>query len=75
MSKPKILVTASTGNFGLPLSKALHEKGIPFTAATRNAEMAFEKFGFEKDIAFISTGGSASLTLIKGETLPAIEYL
>src|SRR6056297_779166 len=47
MSKPKILVTSSTGNIGLPLSKALHEKGIPFTAATRDAKKAFEKFGFE----------------------------
>lgn len=49
MSKSKILVTASTGNIGLPLSKALHKKGIPFTAATRNAEKAFEKFGFETE--------------------------
>ncbi|MBS3774432.1 MAG: NmrA family NAD(P)-binding protein [Bacteroidales bacterium] len=49
MTKSKILVTASTGNIGLPLSKALHEKGIPFTAATRDAEKAFEKFGFETE--------------------------
>src|SRR6056297_3104801 len=47
MSKPKILVTSSTGNIGVPLSKALHEKGIPFTAATRDPKKAFEKFGFE----------------------------
>lgn len=51
MIKSKILVTASTGNIGLPLSKALHKKGIPFTAATRNAERAFKKFGFETDTA------------------------
>jgi uncharacterized protein YbjT (DUF2867 family) len=49
MNKSKLLVTASTGNIGLPLSKALHEKGIPFTAATRNPEKAFEKFGFETE--------------------------
>ena len=49
MSKSKILVTASTGNIGIPLSKALHEKGIPFTAATRDAEKAFERFGFETE--------------------------
>jgi len=49
MMKSKILVTASTGNIGLPLSKALHDKGIPFTAATRDAEKAFEKFGFETE--------------------------
>lgn len=49
MSKQKILVTASTGNIGLPLSKALHGKGIPFTAATRDPAGAQEKFGFEAD--------------------------
>ncbi len=49
MSKSKILVTASTGNIGLPLSKALHEKEIPFTAATRDAEKAFEQFGFKTE--------------------------
>lgn len=52
MKKSKILVTASTGNIGLPLSKALYEKGIPFTAATRNAEKAFDKFGFETETTF-----------------------
>ncbi len=53
MNRSKILITASTGNIGLPLSKALHEKGIPFTAATRNAEKAFEKFGFKTDTAYL----------------------
>ena len=36
---------------------------------------AFEKFDFEKDIAFVSTGGGASLAVMKGELLPAIDYL
>src|SRR6056297_437609 len=53
MSKSTTLVTASTGNIGLPLAKALHEKGIPFTAATRDAEKAFEQFGFETETAFL----------------------
>lgn len=53
MSPSKILVTASTGNIGIPLSKALHEKGIPFTAATRDAEKAFEQFGFETETVFL----------------------
>lgn len=53
MSKSNILVTASTGNIGLHLSKALHERGISFTAATRNAEKAFEKFGFETDTTYL----------------------
>lgn len=53
MSTSKILVTASTGNIGLPLSKKLHEKGIPFTAATRDAEKAMKQFGFETETAFL----------------------
>ncbi|MEE4198603.1 MAG: NmrA family NAD(P)-binding protein [Bacteroidales bacterium] len=53
MNRSEILVTASTGNIGLPLSKALHGKGIPFTAATRDAGKAFEKFGFETDTAYL----------------------
>jgi phosphoglycerate kinase len=36
---------------------------------------AFEKFDFEKDISFVSTGGGASLAVMKGELLPAIDYL
>lgn len=49
MSTSKMIITASTGNIGLPLSKALHEKGIPFTAATRDAEAAQKEFGFKTD--------------------------
>lgn len=49
MASSTILVTASTGNIGLPLSKSLHQKGITFTAATRNAEKAQEAFGFETE--------------------------
>ncbi len=36
---------------------------------------AFEKFGFQDDIAFISTGGGASLEVMKGAMLPAVECL
>ena len=53
MSKSNILVTSSTGNIGLPLSKALHKKGIPFTAATRDAEKAFAQFGFQTETTFL----------------------
>ena len=60
MNNPKLLVTSSTGNIGLPLSKALHEKGIPFTAATRNPDKAFEKFSDNTDAKYdwyIKRGG------------------
>lgn len=71
MRKSKILVTASTGNIGLPLSKALHEKGIPFTAATRDAEKAFEQFGFETETAFLDYKDPAGFP----EALKGIETL
>lgn len=71
MSKSKILVTASTGNIGLPLSKALHQKGIPFTAATRDAEKAFEQFGFETETAFLDYKDPAGFS----EALKGIETL
>lgn len=53
MSKSNILVTSSTGNIGLPLSKALHKKGIPFTAATRDAEKALAQFGFDTETTYL----------------------
>ncbi|MFO7939941.1 MAG: NmrA family NAD(P)-binding protein [Bacteroidales bacterium] len=71
MSKSNILVTASTGNIGLPLAKALHEKGIPFTAATRDAEKAFEQFGFETETAFLDYKDPAGFP----EALKGIETL
>ncbi len=36
---------------------------------------AFEKFGFQDEVSFISTGGGASLEVMKGMLLPAIECL
>ncbi len=36
---------------------------------------SFEKFGFQDEVSFISTGGGASLEVMKGTLLPAIECL
>lgn len=36
---------------------------------------SFEKFGFQDEVSFISTGGGASLELMKGILLPAVECL
>jgi len=46
MSKSEILVTTSTGNVGQYLSRALHEKQVEFTAATRDEKAAEKKLGF-----------------------------
>jgi uncharacterized protein YbjT (DUF2867 family) len=53
MSQSKILVTSSTGNVGLPLSKKLYKENIEFTAATRNPARAKELFGFETDTVYL----------------------
>ena len=53
MARSKILVTSSTGNVGLPLSKKLHQDNIEFTAATRDAGRARELFGFKTDTAYL----------------------
>ncbi len=53
MATPNILVTASTGNVGRYVSEALHEKQIPFTAATRDAEKAREQWGFEPGTVYL----------------------
>jgi 3-phosphoglycerate kinase len=36
---------------------------------------AIAKFGLEKKISYISTGGGASLEFLEGKTLPAVEIL
>ena len=53
MSRSGILITSSTGNVGLPLSKKLHQDNVEFTAATRDAGRARELFGFETDMAYL----------------------
>ena len=54
MAHSKILITASTGNVGTPLSKTLHSKGIPFTAATREPEKATQQLGFKADTVYLN---------------------
>jgi len=36
---------------------------------------AIAKYGIEKDISYISTGGGAFLEVLEGKTLPAFEIL
>ncbi|MCA1756242.1 MAG: NmrA family NAD(P)-binding protein [Bacteroidales bacterium] len=53
MSGSKVLVTSSTGNVGLPLSKKLKKDNIEFTAATRDATRAKGLLGFETDTVYL----------------------
>ena len=57
------------------LAQFLVERNITTFVGGGDSAAAFEKFDFEKDISFISTGGGASLAVMKGELLPAIDYL
>ena len=36
---------------------------------------AIAKYGIEKDVGYISTGGGAFLEVLEGKTLPALEIL
>ena len=36
---------------------------------------AIAKYGIEKDVSYISTGGGAFLEVLEGKTLPAFEIL
>mgnify|MGYP006304689255 CR=1 FL=1 len=53
MKESKILITAATGNVGMPLSRALNDKNISFTAATRDANAAAEKLGFQPETVYL----------------------
>ena len=44
-----ILVTGATGNFGGSVAQYLHQKKIPFRAASRNLEMLKKRFGSEAE--------------------------
>jgi len=49
----RILVTAATGNVGTPLVRALRQKEMNFTAATRDAEKARDQLGQPVDTVFL----------------------
>ncbi|MHA1552431.1 MAG: phosphoglycerate kinase [Candidatus Heimdallarchaeaceae archaeon] len=57
------------------LAQFLVEQNITTFVGGGDSAAAFEKFDFEKDISFVSTGGGASLAVMKGELLPAIDFL
>lgn len=57
------------------IARYLAEKKIFTIIGGGDSAAAFEKFGFQDEVSFISTGGGASLELMKGSLLPAIECL
>ncbi|NPD88549.1 MAG: phosphoglycerate kinase [Asgard group archaeon] len=57
------------------IARYLIEKEIFTIIGGGDSAAAFEKFGFQDEVSFISTGGGASLEVMRGVLLPAIECL
>ncbi|MCG3216088.1 MAG: phosphoglycerate kinase [Candidatus Heimdallarchaeota archaeon] len=57
------------------IARHLIENEIYTVIGGGDSAAAFEKFGFQDDVSFISTGGGASLEIMKGTLLPAIACL
>ena len=57
------------------IARHLIEKEIYTIIGGGDSAAAFEKFGFQDEVSFISTGGGASLEVMRGVLLPAIECL
>jgi phosphoglycerate kinase len=57
------------------IARYLAESKIVTIIGGGDSAAAIEKFGFQDDMSFISTGGGASLDVMRGALLPAIDCL
>ena len=57
------------------IAKAIAESDAFSIAGGGDTLAAIAKYGIEKDIGYISTGGGAFLEVLEGKTLPAFEIL
>jgi phosphoglycerate kinase len=57
------------------IARHLIEEEIYTIIGGGDSAAAFEKFGFQDEVSFISTGGGASLEVMRGVLLPAIDCL
>src|SRR5690606_34338273 len=57
------------------IAQAVAESDAFSIAGGGDTLAAIAKYGIEKDVSYISTGGGAFLEMIEGKTLPAIEIL
>jgi phosphoglycerate kinase len=57
------------------IARAIAESPAFSIAGGGDTLAAIAKYGIEKDIGYISTGGGAFLEILEGKTLPAIEIL
>ena len=57
------------------LAKAIAESPAFSIAGGGDTLAAIAKYGIEKQVGYISTGGGAFLEVLEGKTLPAFEIL
>jgi phosphoglycerate kinase len=57
------------------VARAIAGSGAFSIAGGGDTLAAIAKYGIEKDIGYISTGGGAFLEVLEGKTLPALEIL
>ncbi|MEY4561683.1 MAG: hypothetical protein RLZZ618_960, partial [Pseudomonadota bacterium] len=57
------------------ISRAIAESSAFSIAGGGDTLVAIAKYGIEKDVGYISTGGGAFLEVLEGKTLPAFEIL
>ena len=58
-----------------PLARAIADSDAFSIAGGGDTLAAIAKYGIEKDVGYISTGGGAFLEVLEGKTLPAFEIL
>ena len=57
------------------IARAISESAAFSIAGGGDTLAAIAKYGIEKDVDYISTGGGAFLEILEGKTLPAFEIL
>lgn len=57
------------------VGKAIASSGATSVIGGGDTDAALKKFDLEDDVSFISTGGGASLKMLEGSPLPAVEAL
>ena len=58
-----------------PIAQAIAESEAFSIAGGGDTLAAIAKYGIEKDVGYISTGGGAFLEVLEGKILPAFEVL
>jgi phosphoglycerate kinase len=63
----------STTGIAKKLSRLVKDKGVHTIICGGDTASALKKTGYKQEMSFVSTGGGASLQLLAGKKLPAVE--